>query len=795
MTKKFLFVFCSLLSALTQAQKHTISGYVSDRKTQEKLIGALVVDSRSKLGTTTNAYGFYSLTLPADSVELIYSYVGFGAVKKKFALTQNAVMNVDLLMDNELKAVDVTAGEGDKIEQKSGMSTINIPVEQMKKVPALFGEIDILKVLQLLPGVKSGGEGSTGLYVRGGGPDQNLILLDGAPIYNAAHLFGFFSTFNSDAIKNVDLIKGGFPARYGGRLSSVIDISMKEGNMRRYNVEGSIGIVASRILIEGPIWKNKTSFIFTARRTYLDKLISPLISAATLGGGDGGYYFYDLNLKVNHKFSDKDRVFLSFYKGLDKFSFKTGSQLTGDMGYGGYLRWGNDLGSARWNHLFNSKLFCNTSVTYTKYNFGVGRDIFDYRNDTKESSNYFSGIKDWALKVNFDYIPAPNHYIKYGVNYTYHTFSTGANQYKTSGFDNDKDSVSGNPDIYANEVNVYLEDDWKITPKLKVNIGAHAAGFWVQNNFYRSLQPRFSGRYLLRDNWSIKASYATMMQFIHLLANSNVGLPTDLWVPATKLIRPQRSYQGAVGFAKSLKRNTYELSVEGYYKEMRDIIDYLDGANFIGQSTNWEQKVAQGRGWSYGAEFFFQKKKGKYTGWIGYTLSWTNRQFAKINDGKVYPYKYDRRHDISFVNLYKLSNKADIGVTWVYGTGNAISLPLQSYQALPGTFLGNADLQYYSSKNNYRMAPYHRLDISINRHKKKKWGRVTWSFGAYNVYGRKNPYFLYFRNDGNGRKSLMQVSLFSFVPMISYNFKFDFRNFKEIFKDDDELAEFEELDK
>jgi hypothetical protein len=305
---------------------------------------------------------------------------------------------------------------------------------------------------------------------------------------------------------------------------------------------------------------------------------------------------------------------------------------------------------------------------------------------------------------------------------------------------------------------------------------------------------------MLPGNWSVKASYASMMQFIHLLTNSNVGLPTDLWVPATKLVKPQRSYQGAVGLAKSLKNNMYEISLEGYYKEMKDIIDYLDGANFIGQATNWEQKVAQGRGWSYGAEFFLQKKKGKYTGWIGYTLSWTNRQFDKINFGNVYPYKYDRRHDISFVNLYKISNKADIGITWVYGTGNAISLPLQSYLAAPGMgWQGpgatQPDVQYYGGKNNYRMAPYHRLDFSINRHKKKKWGRVTWSFGAYNVYSRKNPYFLYFATNEYGRKQLKQVSLFGFIPMISYNFKFDFKNFKEIFKDDAELAEFENQEK
>ena len=500
----------------------------------------------------------------------------------------------------------------------------------------------------------------------------------------------------------------------------------------------------------------------------------------------------DLNLKVNHKFSDKDKLFLSLYKGLDNFYFSTGSAFTGETSYGGYLKWGNAIGSARWNHVFNNQLFCTTGLTYTQYLFGLGQELKDLKNDTKESANYFSGINDWAGKINFDYMPNPNHNVKFGTNYIYHTFKTGAEQYKTSGFDRNIDSISGNPDIFATELNLYAEDDWRINPKLKINVGIHAAGFLVQNSFYKSLQPRFTGRYLLPNNWSVKASYASMMQFIHLLSNSNVGLPTDLWVPATKLIKPQQSYQGAFGFAKSFKNNAFEFSAEGYYKEMKNIIDYLDGANFIGGSNDWEKKVAQGIGWSYGAEFLIQKKKGKLNGWIGYTLSWTNRQFTQINEGKIYPYKYDRRHDISIVAIYKLSNKLDVSSTWVYGTGNAISLPLQSYAAVvdPGSSLNN-EVQYYGGKNNYRMAPYSRMDVSVNKHKKKKWGRVTWSFGVYNLYNRQNPYFLYFARNQYGVQQLKQVSLFRLIPSISYSFKFDFRNVNDIFKDDAELEEFE----
>jgi hypothetical protein len=792
MKKQIALCLLIINSCFLFAQKKTISGYVSDGKTQEKIIGAIIYDAKTKLGTITNNFGFYSLTLPSDSVNLLISYIGFTPQYLSFLLNKDVPLNIDLSLSNQLQTIEILADENERIEERTRMSTINIPIEQIKKVPALLGEVDVLKVLQLLPGVKSGGEGSSGLYVRGGGPDQNLILLDGAPIYNASHLFGFFSTFNADAIKNVELTKGGFPARYGGRLSSVIDINMKDGNMRKYNVEGSVGLIASKILIEGPIWNEKTSFLFTARRTYLDLLLGPIISAATIGEGSGGYYFYDLNLKVNHKFSDKDKLFLSLYKGLDNFYFSTGSAFTGETSYGGYLKWGNAIGSARWNHVFNNQLFCTTGLTYTQYLFGLGQELKDLKNDTKESANYFSGINDWAGKINFDYMPNPNHNVKFGTNYIYHTFKTGAEQYKTSGFDRNIDSISGNPDIFATELNLYAEDDWRINPKLKINVGIHAAGFLVQNSFYKSLQPRFTGRYLLPNNWSVKASYASMMQFIHLLSNSNVGLPTDLWVPATKLIKPQQSYQGAFGFAKSFKNNAFEFSAEGYYKEMKNIIDYLDGANFIGGSNDWEKKVAQGIGWSYGAEFLIQKKKGKLNGWIGYTLSWTNRQFTQINEGKIYPYKYDRRHDISIVAIYKLSNKLDVSSTWVYGTGNAISLPLQSYAAVvdPGSSLNN-EVQYYGGKNNYRMAPYSRMDVSVNKHKKKKWGRVTWSFGVYNLYNRQNPYFLYFARNQYGVQQLKQVSLFRLIPSISYSFKFDFRNVNDIFKDDAELEEFE----
>jgi hypothetical protein len=765
----FLFGF-TFFVAFAQ-KKHTISGYVSDGVSQEKLIGAVIYDTRTKSGTTANSFGFFSLTLPSDTVSLVISYLGYAQQKRTFFLSSNTSMNIDLGEDNQLSTVEVTADQSETVHEKNRMSSINIPVEQIKKIPALFGETDVLKVLQLLPGVKSG-EGSTGLYVRGGGPDQNLILLDGAPVYNASHLFGFFSTFNSNAVKNVELTKGGFPARYGGRLSSVIDINLKDGNMRDYNVEGGIGIVSGKLMVEGPIIKDKTSFILTARRTFaLDLLVSPIIRSYSNGAQDGGYYFYDFNAKINHKFSDKDKVFVSFYSGLDKFFFRINNSFAENTSFEAYLRWGNRIGSARWTHIFNSRLFCNANVSYTEYRFGVGFDLDNKETKTLEQLEYISGINDWAGRVNFDFLPSPDHYIRFGGNYIYHTFQTGAQAYKTKGPQRDTNTFTGNPDIFATDVSVYAEDDWKISNKLKLNIGFHAAGFLVQNNFYPSIQPRVSARYLLPKNWSVKASYAEMMQFVHLLSNSNIGLPTDLWVPVTKQIKPQQSYQGAAGVAKTLGNNMFEVSIEGYYKYMKNIIDYLDGANFIGGAKDWEKKVDQGRGTSYGAEFFIQKKKGIYSGWIGYTLSWTDRQFANINFGNVYPYKYDRRHDISIVNVISVNDKFDFSFTWVYGTGNAISLPLQTYNAapLPGSFASEA--QYYGAKNNYRMAPYHRFDLALNYHKDRKWGTSTWNLSVYNAYARQNPYFLYF-SYGSGQKELKQVSLFSIIPSISWSFVF-----------------------
>ncbi len=770
------------LCGIAQIPTYTISGTITDQASGEALIGATIYDYVSGKGTTANNYGFYSLTLPSDSVKLRYSYVGFQNQSQVFLLKANKIIDMEMSGLTELKGVEITATQENDLIEKSQMSTIDVSMDKVRDLPVLMGERDVMKTIQLLPGVQSGSEGSSGIYVRGGGPDQNLILIDGVPVYNASHLFGFFSVFNTDAINSVKLVKGGFPAEYGGRLSSVIDIRMKEGNTKKIHGEGGIGLVASRLTLEGPIIKDKTSFMVSGRRTYIDALARPIIRAQ--GDVDGGYYFYDLNAKINHKFSDRSRLYLSGYFGKDRFfakdkySYGTGNELVEDS-YEARLQWGNGIGALRWNYIFNPKLFSNTTVTYSNYEF----DIFN-ESRTKYVQNgqtinnfsrieYLSGIQDWSGKVDFNYVPSPDHYIKFGGSYTYHTFNPGINSFKEDSEFAQQDTSYGSSKIYANEFYTYVQDDFKITERLKINGGLHFSGFNVEGKTYYSLQPRFSGRFILSENTAVKASYASMAQFLHLLTNAGIGLPTDLWVPPTANIKPQISHQVAAGVARTIKKE-YEISVEGYYKKMKNLIEYKDGASFLGNADNWQTKVETGQGWSYGGEIMFEKKVGKTTGWVGYTLSWTDRQFEELNNGEKFPYRYDRRHDISVALTHKFNDRVDVGVVWVYGTGNAVTLPTERYRPAPGfnTSFYGGDVGYIESRNNYRMPSYHRLDIGVNLHKETRYGSRTWSFGLYNAYSRQNPFFLYFSNDRFGNTRLTQISIFPIIPSFSYNFKF-----------------------
>lgn len=792
--KKTIFLFVFLLTIIiSNAQVSTISGYVKDAETGETLIGANIYDSQSKKGTVANEFGFFSLSLPKDSVHLNISFIGYQTQHHPIYLKSNIQLNISLLTNSALDEVMVTARENEA--ENTQMSVINIPMQKVKSLPVLLGEQDIIKTIQLLPGVQSGSEGASGLYVRGGGPDQNLILLDGVPIYNASHLFGFFSIFNADAINNVKLIKGGFPARYGGRLSSVLDISMKDGNMKKISGEGSIGLISSKFTLEGPIIKDKTSFIISGRRTYIDALAQPLIRWNDKNSNFGenksrttaGYYFGDLNAKINHIFSPTSRLYLSGYYGLDKFYQNNEATYHREDGIEeskdkSSIQWGNKIVALRWNKIIQPKLFLNTTATYSQYKFGLYQENeFSNQNPVESissnyASEYTSGIRDWTGKLDFSYLPNNKHSIRFGAGNTYHTFTPGASQEKLN--DNDVNVLNinkGSNSQYSHEHWIYAEDDWKITARLKINVGLHLSGFSAKEKWYFSPEPRISGRFMLSEQSSIKASYSRMSQNLHLLTNPTIGLPTDLWVPATELVPPEYSDQVALGYSHSFKKGI-QLSVEGYYKEMQNLIAYKEGASFLGTLTDWQDKVNIGNGNSYGLEVLLEKKLGKTTGWIGYTLSRSNRQFDELNFGKAYPYKYDRRHDISIAITHKFNQKVDVGIVWVYGSGYATTLAKQKYngtQTMSNSFDNYlTPIDHIEERNDYRMPSYHRLDIGINFHKQKKRHTRTWSFGLYNAYSRQNAYFLYFGSDENDDLKLNQVSIFPIIPSVSYQIKF-----------------------
>lgn len=791
-----------LISTQLLAKDYTISGYVTNQRGNETLIGATILDIGSGKGSVSNSYGFYSLTIPEGEVSLRYSYVGFTPIVIDLHLKKDTLISIQLDEATELKELTVIGHHSELGVKGTQMSAVEVPIAQIKSIPSLFGETDVLKALQLLPGVQGGTEGSAGLYVRGGGPDENLLLLDGVPVYNVNHLFGFFSVFNADAIKNVTLYKGNFPARFGGRLSSVLDVRMNDGNMQEYHGNISVGLISSKINLEGPIVKDKTSFNLSARRTYFDVLTQPIIKYVAKKEGAGntsaGYYFYDFNAKINHKFSDKDRLYFSFYSGDDAIyaSFKTrsGSRYD-DVKYREQMKmnwdWGNLIAAVRWNHVVNSKIFMNTTASYTRYRFILGmKNIYEEipasRNDYAASIAYDSGIEDYSAKVDFDYTPNNNHDIKFGANYLYHQFKPGVSSFKeTSSNENPIDITVGDKPIFSHETALYIEDNMSISEFFKVNMGLHHSSFFVQNKFYHSLQPRVSARMLLSDNLSFKAAYAYMSQYIHLLSNNNISLPTDLWVPVTNQIEPMSSNQYSAGLFYNLK-NWVDLSVEGYYKTMDNIIEYKDGASFWGSSTGWEEKVSMGRGWSYGVEFLAQRSYGNTTGWLGYTWAKAERLFDRegqeINFGQVFPAKYDRRHDISLVATHKFSDRIDLSGTWVYSTGNTGTLEEHLYEFGPtpesdGFFSYSESLPYIPSRNNFRYPSYHRMDLGVNFHKQKKHGVRTWNLSVYNLYNQYNPFMVYVSSDydyqlNKSTKKLMKVSIFPIIPSLSYSYKF-----------------------
>ncbi len=813
----FFLTFLLGLPAFSQekvAAKFTISGYIKEASTGEVLLGANAYIKELKKGGTSNQYGFYSITVDEGAYTLVVSFIGYKEYSKEIKLDKDLRINV-ALEDFSITTdeVDIIGEKEDKNVKSTEMGTFKIEVDEIKSLPAFMGEVDILKVIQLLPGVQSAGDGNSGFYVRGGGPDQNLILLDEAVVYNASHLFGFFSVFNGDAVKDVTLIKGNMPANYGGRLSSVLDISMKEGNNKKFQVEGGIGNVASRLTIQGPLKKDTSSFIVSARRTYIDVLMQPFIKKTSPFRGTR-YYFYDLNTKINYRISDRDRIFLSGYFGRDIFLFKDV-----DSGFETDIPWGNATGCLRWNHLYNDKLFMNASAIFSHYKFELGatQSQFEFR--------LFSGIQDLNGKVDFTWIPSLKHKVKFGANYIYHTFTPTNASARSGDVEFDLGEVIK---MRAHDAAIYINDEWDITDLFAVNYGlrfswfAHVGPFtryhkdlqgkimdstiykpgeMIQD--YNALEPRISMRYTVNENISIKAGFTQNNQYIHLASLSSVSLPTDVWMPSTSLIKPQLGRQYALGYFHNFKKNMFESSIEVYYKEMQNQVEYAEGSQPEDNvKDNPDNSFTFGKGWSYGAEFFFKKRLGKLTGWIGYTLAWTTRQFDEINNGEPFPAKYDRRHDVDFVASYELNKKWTFSAVWVYASGNAGTLPVAFY------FIEGTLVNEYGERNSYRFVPYHRMDISAmftpdhvkkelrkkkrmeKRYKKKgkeldddTWSKhkrvweTSWNFSVYNVYNRYNPYFIYFENtgniyEGNLQIKAKQVSLFPILPSVTWNFKF-----------------------
>ena len=789
-----------LASLPSFAQRRTISGYVMDAASKETLIGATIFDKNSGKGCATNSYGFYTLTLNQGPVELQVSYVGYTPQTRTIDLKESQSLNFDLEANTTLDEVVVEAQRATASARSPQMSVVELPVQQIKSIPTLFGETDVLKAIQLLPGVQNGSEGSAGMYVRGGGPDENLLLLDGVPVYNVNHALGFFSVFNPDALKNVTLYKGSFPAHFGGRLSSVVDIRMKEGDMQKYHGNASIGLISSKINFEGPIVKDKLSFNLSYRRTYGDLLLKPALWIASISNPElsklsVGYYFYDFNAKLNWKISDKDRLYLSFYTGDDGiyFGVKYKDYTVDDIQYTNKMnlnwKWGNKVAALRWNHVMSQKLFMDASVNYTQYRHNLGLNIFEgmeggtitnVNSKTEFDMAYKSNINDLTAKVDFDYTPLPNHEIRFGGNYTYHRFRPDVQSIKMSfGSMGSYDTVMAPSKVIAHETALYAEDNMTFGDIFRVNAGVHYSTFTVEGKTYQSVQPRISTSIMLASNLSLKAGYAYMTQYVHLLSNSSLSLPTDLWVPVTAKIEPMKAHQWSAGMFWELPQ-LFDVSVEGYYKMMDNLLEYKDGASFFGSAETWENKVCMGKGWAYGIEFLVQRSFGKTTGWIGYTWSHSKRLFDRegqmINNGNVFPAKYDRRHDISITVQHRFGEKFDLSGTWVFSSGNCGTLGTQIYEGLPNQWGYIPQLQAFQ-RNNYRMGSYHRLDLGANYHIKLNPGMLTLNLSIYNVYNHNTPFIVYSdyswdESTQEEKKVLKQVSIFPIIPSFSVAYKF-----------------------
>jgi len=772
-----LLLFGLIFGVLAKAQ-YTVSGTITDAENGETLIGATIFAPEFDKGANTNAYGFYSLTLPeSDSVTVVFSYVGFQSVEKTIALTEDRTLNVELGTGVQLEEVVVKANSYEEKLRRTQMSVEAITTREAKMLPALLGEVDILKTIQLKPGIPSGSEGSTGLFVRGGASDQNLIVLDEAIVYNPNHLFGFFSTFNADAVKDLRLYKGGFPAQYGGRLSSVIDVKLKEGNNKKFSGAGGIGLLSSRLTLEGPIQKEKSSFIVSGRRTYVD-IFTRLVNQANEDNEDfdpiPDYYFYDLNTKINYQLGEKDKLFLSGYFGRDVFGFES------DF-FDFDFNWGNATGTARWNHVFGPKLFANTTFTFSDYEYEIANKITGF------SFNVGSNIQDASLKTDFYYNLTDKHTLRFGGNVIYHQFTVGRLK---AGSDDGEVSFSAGQDFDGTEFGVYLSDEFTIGEKFKVDGGVRISGFSNDGTEYFGVEPRLATNYRVTDRFSLKGSYARMYQYVHLISNSGVALPTDVWYPSTANVKPQVSDQIAVGGSVQLW-DKYFLTNEYYVKFLGNQIDFIDGAELFA-NDDIEEEFAFGDGYAYGMELGIEKTSGRLQGWIGYTLAKIERgDFrgvkADIMDGRYYPPRYDRRHDLSVVAMYELTERLNVSATFVYGSGDLTWLQTGrfSFQDAPGGEF-QAVVPIFGDRNNFRLPAYHRLDLGLVIKFFPRWGESDLTISVYNAYDRRNAFFIYlepeFRETMDENTDLIieiperiearQVSLFPILPAVTWNFKF-----------------------
>ena len=836
--KKTLFAaLCGLIccaNVLAQ-NKITISGYITNRKSAETIIGATVFDNESKHGTATNVFGFYSITLNAGRHNLTYSYVGCQPQTVSFSSVRDTVINVELSGNVDLEEVTVTAKSRESGIESTKMGSIDVPVKLIEHTPSLLGETDVLRTIQLTPGVQQGIGGASSLYVRGGNGDENLVLLDGDPVYKIDHLFGFFSVFTPEAVKKVTFYKTSFPARYNGRTSSVIDVRTKDGDMNDYHGSASIGLLTSRINLEGPIVKGKTSFSLSGRTTYISALTKPIMKMSDF---ELSYWFYDVNLKLNHKFSDSDRLYFALYNGLDKLKsedyiaefthhtvteesetpividgewigpYNSTSVPVSDY-YDEEIRWRNFIPSLRWNHVFSQKLFANTTINYNRYKMFVwssDKNEWHYKDLSAESSSsqsYNSEIKDYGAIVDFDYLPVPEHIVKFGANYTYHNFvpETTNSKYKNTDEDEQADTTTyyKGMSVFANEVSVYADDDWQIGSQLNVGVGLSYTLFALKEKKYHNIHPRLSVKYSPLSYLTFKAAYSRMSQCVHLLTSSPLAMPTDLWVPITKDIEPETADQYSVGVYSTVLPG-WEFSVEAYYKKFNNVLEYKDGMSFMGFSGSWTDLVAAGEGWSKGIELMIQKTEGDLTGMMSYTLSKTDRQFDRssgVNDGRRFPFYYDRRHNFNIVANYKLNDHIDIDASWTFYSGAHATLTNSKQQIVSPDVIfdypsGNYEVidedykvprytttkaDYTPDRNNYQLPCTHLLCVGANFHKQKKRCERIFNLSLYNAYNAMNPSFVFFSNyDNDGyqidKPILKKVTILPIIPSFTLTYKF-----------------------